>query len=200
MLQVSVNGGVVLDHPSATTATSTTRVLNLNATYRFRATCHRQGRQRRLVCLRPDLQGRPRAEQQLDGPLHGFLEDELDLQRTRREPRLHEHRRRDRRPTRDRLRNVAWIATRTSTSGSAQIWIDGVLAPTINLRSSSTGYKKLVYHRDFTTLATHTIQIRSTRWRPRLLRRPDRPVADPAAGGCSAFALCYTAAAVSGRP
>jgi hypothetical protein len=59
------------------------------------------------------------------------------------------------------LRNVAWIATRTTTSGSAQVWIDGVLAATLNLRSSSTGYKKLVSHRDFTTLATHTIQIRS---------------------------------------
>jgi hypothetical protein len=59
------------------------------------------------------------------------------------------------------LRNVAWIATKTSTSGAAQVWIDGVLAATINLRQSTTGYKKLVYHRDFATLGTHTIQIRS---------------------------------------
>jgi hypothetical protein len=59
------------------------------------------------------------------------------------------------------LRNIAWIATKTSTSGSAQVWVDGVLAATINLRASSTGYKKLVYHRDFGTLGTHRIEIRS---------------------------------------
>jgi hypothetical protein len=60
----------------------------------------------------------------------------------------------------DYVRDFAWVATRTPTSGSAQVWIDGVLAATINLRSTSTTYRQLVFQRHFSTLATHTIEIR----------------------------------------
>ena len=59
------------------------------------------------------------------------------------------------------MRNVAWMATKTTTSGSAQVWIDGTLAATINLHASKTLYKQLVYHRDFGAIGTHTIEIRS---------------------------------------
>ena len=57
-------------------------------------------------------------------------------------------------------RDIAWLATRTTTSGSAQVWIDGVLASTINLHSSKTLYRQLVFARHFTTLSSHTIEIR----------------------------------------
>ena len=58
------------------------------------------------------------------------------------------------------MRDVAWIATKTTASGSAQVWIDGVLAATINLHVSSNGYHQLIFHRHFATLGTHTIEIR----------------------------------------
>ena len=40
------------------------------------------------------------------------------------------------------------------------MWVDGVLAATINLRSSKTLYRQLVFSRHFTTLGTHTIEMR----------------------------------------
>jgi hypothetical protein len=58
------------------------------------------------------------------------------------------------------MRDVAWIATKTTASGSAQVWIDGVLAATINLHVSSNAYHRLIFHRHFASLATHTIEIR----------------------------------------
>jgi hypothetical protein len=58
------------------------------------------------------------------------------------------------------VRDVAWVATKTPTSGSAQVWVDGVLAATVNLRSRSTTYRRLAFQRHFSTLASHTLEIR----------------------------------------
>ena len=58
------------------------------------------------------------------------------------------------------VRDVAVVATRTSGSGSAQVWVDGVLATTINLRSTSTTYRQLVFSRHFPTLGSHKLEIR----------------------------------------
>ena len=57
-------------------------------------------------------------------------------------------------------RDFAWIVTRTPTSGSAQVRVDGVLITTINLRSTTFKYRQLVFQRHFSTLATHSIEIR----------------------------------------
>jgi hypothetical protein len=57
-------------------------------------------------------------------------------------------------------RDIAWVATKTSTSGSAQVWIDGVYATTVNLHASSTTYRRLVFARHFSTLGSHTIELR----------------------------------------
>jgi hypothetical protein len=57
-------------------------------------------------------------------------------------------------------RDIAWVATKTSTSGTAQVWIDGSLAATVNLHSSSTSYRQLVFARHFSTLGSHTIELR----------------------------------------
>ena len=57
-------------------------------------------------------------------------------------------------------RDFAWVATKTPTAGKAQVWIDGALAATVNLRSSATTYRKLVFQRHFDTLAPHAIEIR----------------------------------------
>ena len=45
-------------------------------------------------------------------------------------------------------------------SGSADIYIDGVLSTRINLRATKTTYRQLVYTKHFTTLGAHTIEIR----------------------------------------
>ncbi len=58
------------------------------------------------------------------------------------------------------MRDVALVVTTTAPGGSAQVWIDGVLAATVNLHSSSTGYHRLVFQRHFSSLATHTIEVR----------------------------------------
>ena len=56
--------------------------------------------------------------------------------------------------------DIAIVATRTPGSGSAQVWIDGVLSATINLHASSPRYRQLVYQHHFSTLAMHRIDIR----------------------------------------
>jgi len=58
------------------------------------------------------------------------------------------------------VRDFAWVATKTPKSGSAQVLIDGVVVATVNLRSSSTTYRQLVFSRHFSTLGMHTMEIR----------------------------------------
>ena len=54
------------------------------------------------------------------------------------------------------------IVTRSASSGSADIYVDGVLAGTINLRTTKTIYRQLVFQRHFATLASHTVEVRPT--------------------------------------
>jgi hypothetical protein len=56
--------------------------------------------------------------------------------------------------------DVGWIATRYRSSGKAQVLIDGVVVTTLDLDTSSTAYRKLVFQRHFSTLGAHTLQIR----------------------------------------
>ena len=56
--------------------------------------------------------------------------------------------------------DVGWVATRTASSGKARIFIDGILIGTVDLDRGSTSYRKLVFARHFSTLATHTLEIR----------------------------------------
>lgn len=58
------------------------------------------------------------------------------------------------------VRDFGFVATRSPRSGSAQVWIDGVLAATIDLRSTSTKYRQLVFSRHFSTLGSHKLEIR----------------------------------------
>ncbi len=57
------------------------------------------------------------------------------------------------------MRDVAWVAAKTPTSGQAEVWIDGNLAATINLRGPKA-YRKVVFQAHFATLASHTLEIR----------------------------------------
>ena len=55
--------------------------------------------------------------------------------------------------------DVGWIATRTTKSGKAQIYIDGALVTTIDLDRAKTTYRKLVFARHFATLGPHVLEI-----------------------------------------
>ncbi len=55
--------------------------------------------------------------------------------------------------------DVGWIATRTTSSGKARIFIDGILVGTVDLDRASTVYRKLVFARHFATLAAHDLEI-----------------------------------------
>jgi hypothetical protein len=55
---------------------------------------------------------------------------------------------------------VAFVATRRTTGGRAQVLIDGVAAATIDLDASSTSYRRLVFRKGFSGSAKHTIEIR----------------------------------------
>jgi hypothetical protein len=57
-------------------------------------------------------------------------------------------------------RDVALIASQRTTGGRAQIRIDGVLVATIDLDSTSTRYRRAVFAKDWSSKATHTMEIR----------------------------------------
>jgi hypothetical protein len=59
-------------------------------------------------------------------------------------------------------REVAWVATRRTTGGTAQVRIDGVAIGTVDLDAAATGYRRLVFRRGFSSKGTHTIEIRPT--------------------------------------
>ena len=57
-------------------------------------------------------------------------------------------------------RDIAWVTTKTTGGGRAQVFVDGAYKATINLRASATQYKQYVYGVHFTTLAAHKCEIR----------------------------------------
>ena len=56
--------------------------------------------------------------------------------------------------------DIGLVWTRTTTSGSADIYVDGVFASRINLKATSKIYRQLIFARHWATLTTHTIEIR----------------------------------------
>ena len=56
--------------------------------------------------------------------------------------------------------DIGLVWARTTTSGSADIYVDGVFASRVNLRATPTRYRQLVFTRHFASLASHTIEIR----------------------------------------
>ncbi len=56
-------------------------------------------------------------------------------------------------------REVAWVASRTATRGSARVYLDGKLAATVNLRSATPIHRRLVFAHVWKTDAVHTIKI-----------------------------------------
>jgi hypothetical protein len=54
---------------------------------------------------------------------------------------------------------VGWLARTGPTSGSARVYVDGVLRATVNLYAPTTGIRKLVYTRSWSTVGNHTLRI-----------------------------------------
>ena len=55
--------------------------------------------------------------------------------------------------------SVGWLALKTTSGGTADVYIDGVLKGTISNYATSTTYRPIVYAYNWTTQGTHTIKI-----------------------------------------
>jgi hypothetical protein len=51
------------------------------------------------------------------------------------------------------------VVSRASTSGQTYIYVDGVKAATLDLKSSSTKYREAIWTKTWATSAKHTIKI-----------------------------------------
>lgn len=56
-------------------------------------------------------------------------------------------------------RAIAWVTTKAKRSGSAKVYIDGVLAATLNLYASTYTYRYIAFERTWSTSGAHTIKI-----------------------------------------
>ena len=67
-------------------------------------------------------------------------------------------------------RQVAWVGLRSTTRGKAQVYVDGILAATVDLRASVLQPERLVWRRTWSVAGTHTVVIRvlATSGRPRV--------------------------------
>ena len=67
-------------------------------------------------------------------------------------------------------RGVGFVTTKAASRGKAEVWVDGVKATTLDLYSSTTKYRQLVWQQSWATSGTHTVQVRAlgTSGRPRI--------------------------------
>ena len=67
-------------------------------------------------------------------------------------------------------RSAAFVSTKAKTRGKVEVWVDGVKKATIDLYSSTTKYRQVVWAMSWPTSATHKIMIRvvGTAGRPRV--------------------------------
>ncbi|MGW6458352.1 N-acetylmuramoyl-L-alanine amidase [Streptomyces sp. NPDC055078] len=56
-------------------------------------------------------------------------------------------------------RSVAWAVSRASTSGQAHVYVDGVKAATVDLKSATTKYRDAIWAKTWATSAKHTVKI-----------------------------------------
>ncbi|MEA2675841.1 MAG: hypothetical protein QOI92_3033, partial [Chloroflexota bacterium] len=56
-------------------------------------------------------------------------------------------------------RAVAWVTTLKATAGVATVYVDGVLAGTIDTAGASTTYRQIVFSKAWTTYGAHTLRI-----------------------------------------
>ncbi|WP_407077605.1 N-acetylmuramoyl-L-alanine amidase [Streptomyces sp. SCSIO 30461] len=56
-------------------------------------------------------------------------------------------------------RSAAWVVSRASGSGQAYVYVDGVKAAVVDLKSSTTKYRDAIWTKTWTTSAKHAIKI-----------------------------------------
>jgi uncharacterized protein with LGFP repeats len=56
-------------------------------------------------------------------------------------------------------KSAAWIVSRATASGQAHIYVDGVKATTVDLKSSTTKYRDAIWTKTWATSAKHTVKI-----------------------------------------
>jgi hypothetical protein len=56
-------------------------------------------------------------------------------------------------------RAVAWVTTLRAAAGAAQVYVDGVLAATVDTVGASTTYRQIVFSKAWTSYGSHTIKI-----------------------------------------
>ena len=107
--------------------------------------------------------------------------------------------------SRPRAYDIGLVWTRTTTSGSADIYVDGVFASRVGLRATSTLYRQLVFTRHWRR--SPATPSRSARSAPAGSTRRVRGPALTLTTGCERVAgwrpharSCYTTAALTGRP
>jgi subtilisin family serine protease len=59
-------------------------------------------------------------------------------------------------------RDVAWVAVRGPNRGRAKVFIDGVLVKTVDLYSANLQYRRIVFHKRWSSRGPHTIEIKVT--------------------------------------
>ncbi|MDP9352305.1 MAG: M4 family metallopeptidase [Chloroflexota bacterium] len=57
-------------------------------------------------------------------------------------------------------RDVAWVSTKGTNRGMAEVWVDGVKAATVDLYASSLGTRGVVFTQSWATSGSHTMEIR----------------------------------------
>jgi large repetitive protein len=159
-VQVSVNGGaystIALASP---TATSVDRTLTIGSTYRFRVRAKDRAGNVSAFTAWPTLT--PRLLQ--DGSSLATYTGTWSLAT---HPSASNGKTHHTSSASSRVvvrfigRDVGWVATRTTSSGRAEVRIDGVLVGTVQLDRASTAYRQMVLGRHLSTLGWHTIDIR----------------------------------------
>ena len=159
-LQVSVNGGsystIALPSPSAT---SIERTLSIGSTYRFRVRAKDRAGNVSPFRSWPTLTPRILQEGTVLATYTGSWSVATHPSASNGKTRYTSLASR-RVVVRFIGRDVGWVATRTTSSGRAEIRIDGALVGTVQLDRASTAYRQLVLGRSLSTLGWHTIDIR----------------------------------------
>ncbi|MFD8967935.1 peptidoglycan recognition protein [Streptomyces sp. NPDC059568] len=56
-------------------------------------------------------------------------------------------------------KSAAWVVSRAATSGQAYVYVDGVKAATVDLKSSTTKYRDAIWTKTWSASAKHTVKV-----------------------------------------
>ena len=56
-------------------------------------------------------------------------------------------------------RAVSWVTTLGATAGEVQVWVDGVLASTVDTHADAPTYRQVVFSTSWSSYASHTIKL-----------------------------------------